>query len=79
MTNTEVTIDLDRKTRALRSGNRWAIQRLLPSGEWDLASHWNGGRRSLLAWCAANDVHPTRAAEAALDLLPESEGFRERS
>jgi hypothetical protein len=79
MTDTEITLVLDRKHRALRSGSRWAIQRLQPSGDWDLLSHWNGGRRSLLNWCEANDVHPDRAAEAALERLPESDGFRERS
>jgi hypothetical protein len=79
MTDTEHIIVLDRKTRALRSANRWAVQRLQPSGDWDLVNHWNGGRRSLLAWCEANDVHPDRAAEAALAMLPESDGFRERS
>lgn len=70
---------MDLRTRAIRSGNRWAIQRLLSDGSWDMQTFWNGGRRSLLAWCEANDVHPTRDAEAALALLPESTGFRERT
>lgn len=79
MTDTEHTILLDMKTKALRSNNRWAIQRLQADGSWDMLTHWTGGRRSLLKWCEANDVSPTRAAEAALELLPESQGFRDRS
>lgn len=79
MTDTEQTFVLNLKTRAHRSGNRWAIQKLQTDGSWDMTVHWNGGRRSLLAWCEANDVHPSRDAEAALALLPESTGFRERT
>ena len=79
MTDTEQTIDLDRKTRASRSGMRWAVQRLQPDGSYDLIAHWNGGRRSLYTWCHDNEVYPSRDAEAAIDLLPESNGFRERS
>lgn len=79
MTDTEYTLALDLKTRAIRSGNRWAIQRLLSDGSWDMTAHWTGGRRSLLAWCEQNDVHPMRDAEAALELIPESQGFRERA
>lgn len=78
MTDTEATIDLDRKHRAIRSGNRWAVMRLLPSGEWDALATWNGGRRSLYHWLEQNDVAPTRDAEEALALLPESSGFRDR-
>lgn len=78
MTTTEHTILLDLKTRAHRSGNRWAVSRLQPDGTWDMIAAWAGGRRSLLAWCEANDVYPTRAAEAQLDLIPESSGFRDR-
>ncbi len=78
MTPTEVRIDLDRKTRALRSGDKWCIQRLKPDGSWDMTDVWNGGRRSLLHWCSRNDVHPSREAEAQLSLLPESSGWRER-
>lgn len=79
MTDTEQTFQLNAKTRAIRSGMRWAIQRLQPDGSYDLEMFWNGGRRSLYTWCAANEVHPSRDAEAAIDLLPESNGFRERS
>lgn len=79
MTDTEYTIALDLKTRALRSGNKWAISRLQPDGSWDMQAHWTGGRRSLLTWCEENDIHPTRDAEALLAKLPESTGFRERA
>lgn len=79
MTDTEYTIALDLKTRAIRSGNRWAIQRLLSDGSWDMQAHWTGGRRSLLTWCEENGIVPTRDAEAALAKLPESTGFRERA
>jgi hypothetical protein len=78
MTNTEIMIELDRKHRALRSGNRWAITRLQTDGSYDLVSAWNGGRRSLYRWCENNDVHPDRDAEAALELIPELDGFRDR-
>lgn len=74
----DAEIQLDRKTRALRSNDRWAIQRLMPDGSWDATAFWQGGRRTLLQWCEENDVHPTREAEAVLALLPESTGFRER-
>jgi hypothetical protein len=75
----DVTIQVDTKHRALRSGMRWAITRLQPDGSYDLIAHWDGGRRSLLNWCRENNVYPSRAAEAALDKLPESVGFRDRS
>lgn len=78
MTDTEATIDLDRKHRAVRSANRWAVQRLQPEGHWDMIAYWTGGRRSLYAWMEANDVHPSRDAEAQLALIPESQGFKER-
>lgn len=78
MTPTELVFNLDRKTRALRSGDRWAAQRLQPDGTWDTLATWAGGRRSLFHWCERNDVHPTREAEAQLALLPESTGFRDR-
>ncbi len=75
---TEVTIELDRKTRSIRSGNRWAVQRLLPDGSWDMVDAWVGNRRSLLKWCEANHVAPTREAEAQLAVIPESDGFKDR-
>jgi hypothetical protein len=76
--DTEHQIDLDRKTRALRSGNRWAVLKLQPSGAYDLLTHWDGNRRSLLQWCETNGVFPTRDALAQLDRLPEASGFRDR-
>lgn len=78
MADTEQTFVLDRKHRALRSANRWAVQKQLPNGDWDMVASWGGNRRSLIQWCEANDVHPSREAEAALALLPESSGFRDR-
>lgn len=75
---TEVQILLDRKTKALRSGDRWCVQRLLPDGSWDLVKAWNGGRRSIYHWMEAESVVPSREAEAALSRLPESTGFRDR-
>ena len=76
---TETTIELDRKTRAIRSGSRWAVQRRQPDGSWDLVEAWNGGRRSLVLWCEKHGVYPTREAEAMLSALPEGIGFRERT
>lgn len=75
---TEITIQLDAKHRALRSGSRWAVTRMQPDGAYDLVLAWDGGRRSLLQWCEANKVYPTREAEAQLALLPEGVGFKER-
>lgn len=74
----EQTIPLDRKTRALRSGNRWAVQKLQQDGSWDMVETFQGGRRSLLQWCEKHDVVPSREAEATLDFLPETGGFKER-
>lgn len=75
---TEIKIPLDRKHIALRSGDRWAVQRLQPDGKYDTIAAWDGGRRSLFHWCQRNDVHPSREAEQQLALLPESFGFRDR-
>jgi hypothetical protein len=75
---TEIVIPLDRKTRALRSGDRWATQRLQPDGRWDTLETWTGGRRSLFHWMERNDVTPSREAEAQLAQVPESTGFRDR-
>lgn len=74
----DVTIVLDKKTRAIRSGSRWAVQRLQPDGSWDMTAHWDGGRRTIYHWMEKNNVHPTREAEAALDALAEGIAFRER-
>lgn len=76
---TETTILLDRKTRAIRSGDRWAIQRLRDDNGWDMTDNWTGGRRSLLQWCSDHGVHPSREAEQALAVVPESRGFKERA
>lgn len=78
-TPTETVVVLDAKTKAIRSGSRWVIQRRQPDGSWDMTDHWDGSRRSLLQWCDKNGVYPTRDAEAQLALLPEGVGFRERS
>lgn len=74
---TEHAIDLDRVHRALRSGNRWAVQKRQPDGTWDTLKAWAGGRRSLFQFLEQNRIAPTREAERLLDLLPESDGFRD--
>ena len=78
MTDTEVTVQLDKKHRALRSGDRWAVQRLRPDGAWDMVDSWNGGRRSLLQWAEEHHVYPSREAEDLLGRLPESSVWRYR-
>lgn len=74
----EAQIQIDAKTRAFRSNNRWAIQRRKPDGDYDLVDSWDGNRRSLYAWLERNKISPTRQAERQLALLPEQTGFRER-
>lgn len=76
---TELTIDIDRKTRALRSGERWVLQQKQPDGTYDMVDHWAGGRRSLFQKLEELHIVPTREAEAALALIPESNGFKERT
>ncbi len=78
MTDTEISILIDAKTKALRSGNKWAIMRRQPNGDWDCSRAWTGGRRSLLQYLDEQGIVPTRDAEAALSLVPESSGFKER-
>ncbi len=75
---TETVILVDAKTKALRSGNRWCVQRRQSDGSWDMARTWTGGRRSLLQYLQEQGIVPTRDAEAALALVPESQGFKER-
>ena len=75
---TEITIDLDRKHRALRSGDRWAVQKRLPDGSYDLLEAWTGGRRSLYHWLELHHISPDRNAEQILARLPEATKFRER-
>jgi hypothetical protein len=75
---TEITITIDAKTKALRSGNRWAVMRRQPDGSWDCARTWSGGRRSLLQYLNEQDIHPTRDAEVALGQIAEQQGFKER-
>jgi len=77
--DTEITILIDAKHLAHRSGNKWAIQKRQPDGSWDLMRAWEGGRRSLLAFCDEQGIVPTRDAEAALSKIPESSGFKERA
>jgi hypothetical protein len=78
MTDTETTIQIDMKTIAVRSGNRWALRRRQPNGDWDTTRTWSGGRRSLLQYLDEQGIAPTRDAEAQLALIPEASGFRER-
>ncbi len=76
--DTEQTIPIDKKHRLTISGQRWAIQKLLPSGDYDLVANGQGGGRTILRWCADNNVVPTRDADALLAALPDL-GFRERN
>lgn len=78
MTDTETTIQIDAKTQAIRSGNRWALLRRLPDGTYDTERTWTGGRRSLLQYLDEQGIVPTRDAEAQLAGIAESSGFRER-
>ena len=78
MTDTDQTFRLDRKTEAIRSGERWALRRLQPDGSWDTVDFWQGGRRSLFHKLEERGIVPTREAEAALALIPENQGFKER-
>lgn len=77
MTDSQQILDLDRKHRAIIDGARVAIQRLLPNGKYDAIAFLQGGGRTILRWCEANDVHPSREAEATLAALPDI-GFKER-
>lgn len=78
MTDTEQTIDLDKKHRLLRSGARLAIQKLQPDGSWDMIASMQGGARAISRWCEDNGVSPTREAEALIARVPET-GFKERA
>ncbi len=78
MTDTEIHIQIDAKTIAVRSGNRWAIRRRQPDGSYDTIRTWSGGRRSLMQFLDEQSIVPTRDAEAQLALIPESSGFKER-
>lgn len=71
------TIPLDRKHQAVIDGARIAIQRLQQNGAYDAVAFLSGGGRTILRWCKANDVHPSRDAEAVLGALPDV-GFKER-
>lgn len=75
---TEIVVLIDAKTKALRSGNRWCVQRRQPDGSWDMDRVWTGGRRSLLQYLDEQGIVPTRDAETALGAIAESSGFRER-
>lgn len=76
---TEIVIELDRMHRAIRSGDRWAILRKQPDGTYDTLETWAGGRRSIFHKCEERGIVPDRAAEAVLERLPETTGFRDRS
>jgi len=78
MTDTETTIQIDARHRAIRSGNRWALIHRQPDGTYDTLRTWAGGRRSLLQYLDEQGIAPSRDAEAALAKLPENSGFRER-
>lgn len=76
---TELTIEIDRKHQAVRSGERWALRQKQSDGIWDTIEFWQGGRRSLFQRLEELHIVPTREAEAALALIPESDGFKERT
>lgn len=75
MTTPDPTIQIDMKTRVIRSGDTWLVQRLQPDGHYDMVDHWQGNRRSLMRWLEDNNVHPTREAEQQLAQLPERKSF----
>lgn len=75
---TEITIELDRVHRAIRSGDRWALMKRKPDGTYDSLLVWSGGRRSLFHRCEELGIVPSREAEAQLAVIPETFGFRER-
>lgn len=75
---TEHTIPLDAKHTAVRSGNRWAVMQRKPDGTLDAIGAWSGGRRSLFQFLEKHGIAPSRAAEAALERLPEQDGFKDR-
>lgn len=76
---TEIRIELDRKHDVIRSGERWAVRRRNPDGNYDLLEAWNGSRRSLMRFLEANGIVPSREAERRLAAIPESTRFRERT
>lgn len=76
--STEITVELDRVHRAVRSGDKWAVMKRLPDGTLDTIALWAGGRRSLFHRCQELGIVPSREAEEALALLPETTGFKER-
>ncbi len=71
----DVVIDIDAKTRIIRSGDNWVVQKKQPDGRYDMTDHWTGNRRSLMRWFEDNNVHPSREAERQLALLPERRSF----
>lgn len=71
----DVTIDIDMKVRAIRSGDKWVVQRRQPDGSFDMLDHWTGNRRSFMRWLEDNGVHPSREAERRLAALPERRSF----
>lgn len=76
MTTPDVTIQLDRKHRAIRSGDRWALTAMQSDGTYDLVEAWDGPRRSIFARAEARNIVPSREAERQLALLPERRAFR---
>lgn len=74
---TEVTIQIDARHRAHRSGDRWLIQKANQDGVYDMIDQWAGNRRSLLKYLDDHNIHPTRTAEDQLAALPERQGFRD--
>ncbi len=78
MTDTEITIEIDRVHRAVRSGDRWALMKRQPDGSHDSIAVWSGGRRSLFHRLEELGIVPSREAEERLSQLPESTGWRDR-
>lgn len=75
----QVQIQLDRRHKVLHDPpKRWTIHALQPDGKYDMIAFWDGGRRSVLAWCADHGVVPMADAEAALNRIPETGGFKDR-
>jgi len=74
---TDTLIQVDAKTRAIRSDDKWVIQKATTEGAYDMVDNWTGNRRSLFHWLEKNGVTPSREAEQKLALLPERKSFRE--
>ena len=72
MTDTEITIELDRVHRAVRSADRWALMKRKPDGSHDSIAVWSGGRRALFHRLEELGIGPGRGAVGRPGQLPGS-------